>query len=175
MNFLELFQEQSWDIGKTISVLKKEAKEIFICPEAVDAAPWFFIFLILASRLYQKILNDLGDLLLTMSVLLFKNLVDNFAFILKTCESAEMVLEHYEWLKRITCKINLAVGFMNFAAIGGNLPFFATTVLEVFGTETRNIFVRLRYIIACCYFFPSICLGAVANKKVYINRSFFKI
>jgi hypothetical protein len=172
MNLLELFQEQSWDIGKTMSVLEKDARRvIFVCPEAVDAAPWIFIFLSLSSRLYQKILNDLGDILLTMSVLLFKNLVDNFASILKNCESAEMVLEHYEWLKRITCKINLAVGFMNFAVIAGNLPFFSTTVLEVFGIETKNIFVRLRYIIACCYFFPSIFLGAVANKKVgkYIN------
>jgi len=40
------------------------------------------------------------------------------------------------------------------------------TVLEVFGAGTQNILERLRYVIACLYFFPSICISAQANKKV---------
>lgn len=74
-------------------------------------------------------------------------------------------MEQYKWLKKVTSAINRAIGTMTFAFIAGNLPFFATTVLEVFGTETKNVFVRIRYIVACLYFFPSICIGARANKK----------
>jgi preprotein translocase subunit SecG len=76
------------------------------------------------------------------------------------------VLEHYDWLKYVASKINVAMSTMTGAFIAGNLPFFATTVLEVFGVGTRNIFARLRYIIACFFFFPSICVAANANKKV---------
>ncbi|OXA58638.1 hypothetical protein Fcan01_07084 [Folsomia candida] len=166
IKFLEVLQNDGWDLAQFFRRRTEESKIIFLESEdLVEAAPWLFVFLNIGSTLYEKVLNDLGDILFTMSVLFLTNLVDSFVITLRNGSEPNMVVEQYKWLKKVTSAINRAIGTMTFAFIAGNLPFFATTVLEVFGTETKNVFVRIRYIVACLYFFPSICIGARANKK----------
>jgi hypothetical protein len=51
---------------------------MFIYSTLTDTLPSLFVFLNVASTLYEKVLNDFGDILFTMTALLFCNLVSEF-------------------------------------------------------------------------------------------------
>lgn len=79
---VELFQNEGWDLKGFLGSKTAESKLMFIDENTVEAVPWIFVLLNVGSTLYEKVLNDFGDILFTMSVLLFKNLAEHFVLVM---------------------------------------------------------------------------------------------
>ncbi len=88
MELIELIQNEHWDLPHFYHYKKQESKLLFINDAIV---PWPFILLNVGSTLYEKVLNDFGDILFTLSVLFFNNLVDQFVSVMKNCKESNTV------------------------------------------------------------------------------------
>jgi hypothetical protein len=80
----------------------------------------------------------------------------------------QVVLE-FRWLRHVTAEINSTMSFVLGAFVAGNLPLYATNLLDTF-RDTSNPWMRLRYCVYCMYFFTSLFLAARAAKKVISEK-----
>ncbi|OXA62918.1 uncharacterized protein LOC110863165 [Folsomia candida] len=170
LQILETFKDQDWSWTGFWGYWMDDAAWAFGAKPLTDICPICFGVLAITGSLLEKLFNAFSDVLFTMTVLMWSNMVNSFYDAMQQTEAAGGatvepvdVLDHYAWLKLITKRMNFAMSLINGAFIAGNLPFYATNVFEVFGDA--NIFMRLRYMFYCSYWYPSLFIAAAANAK----------
>ena len=148
----------------------------------------FLTVLCIWSTMYERILNSFSDILLTMTALWFRSLVRSFLKIaadptsppdkvsrrlssdhlLRLTEYCAQVIQNYGRVKYLVERVNSATALIIGSFVIGNLPFYVTNVFHMF--SDKNIFLRLRYLFYCSYYFPSLFLAAKSSRQV--NRLF---
>ncbi|XP_035701200.1 uncharacterized protein LOC118433391 [Folsomia candida] len=172
LQICETLLDEGWSWTAFWTYWEDDAAWAFGAPAITDICPTCFGVLALTGSLLEKMLNAFSDVMFTMTVLMWYNLVSSFLDdMMRTTNNPEdedfhptVVLDHYKWIKYITGKINGAMALINGAFIAGNLPFYATNVFEVANGDA-NIFMRMRYSFYCSYWFPSLMIAAAANAK----------
>ena len=74
---------------------------------------------------------------------------------------------YYTRVRNLVERASDAMAVVIGSFVVGNLPFYVTNVFDVF--SDANIFLRLRYLFYCSYYFPSLFLAAKSCKQVWTN------